>query len=124
MGIDFSHCGAHWAYSGFNRFRERIAGEIGINLRDMEGFSGFLPTPNQEEKEALKWNKIIDPIKLLLNHSDCDGILTPEECAKVAPRLREIISDWDDEDYDKQNAIELAEGMEQASFLGEDLEFG
>ena len=124
MGIDFSYCGAHWAYSGFNRFRERIAGETGINLRDMEGFSGFLPTPNQEEKEALKWNKIIDPIKLLLNHSDCDGILTPEECAKVAPRLREIISDWDDEDYDKQNAIELAEGMEQASFLGEDLEFG
>lgn len=24
MGIDFSHCDAHWAYSGFNRFRNRL----------------------------------------------------------------------------------------------------
>ena len=29
MGIDFSHGDAHWAYSGFMRFRGRLAVELG-----------------------------------------------------------------------------------------------
>lgn len=30
MGIDFSHCDAHWAYSGFHRFRTRLATQVGL----------------------------------------------------------------------------------------------
>jgi len=31
MGIDFSHCNAGWAYSGFMRFRNRLAADLGYN---------------------------------------------------------------------------------------------
>ncbi len=112
MGIDFSHGNAHWSYSGFNRFRMRLASEIGISLDDMEGYGG-----------EYKWEIISDPIKPLLTHSDCDGLLSPDVLFNVAQRLREIVSSWDDEDYDKFQAIELAEGMELAYHLKEDLIF-
>jgi hypothetical protein len=111
MGVDFSHCDAHWAYSGFNRFRTRLAKEIGFDLDSMEGFGG-----------TTKWETMADPIKALLNHSDCDGKLTPKECRQVAPRLRELVKNWDD-DHDKRNALELADGMESAAKESKSLQF-
>lgn len=68
------------------------------------------------------WDKVADPIKPLLNHSDCEGHLTPEECAAVAPRLRELVDGWEG-DFDKYRALELARGMEAAAAAGELLEF-
>lgn len=117
MGIDFSHCEAHWAYSGFMRFRIRLAKEIGIDLMKMDGF-GEAP-----DYGGLPWDKVIDPIVPLLNHSDCDGELSPQECKLVAPRLRELVASWPDDDYDKIKALELAEGMEFAADEGEALIF-
>ena len=99
MGIDFSHCDAHWAYGGFMRFRIRLASEIGMDLDSMEGF--------KKDGGGKSWSKVKD-------HSDCDGHLTPEECKVVAPRLKELIADWDDNNYDKQNALDLISGMEEA----------
>lgn len=112
MGLDFSHGDAHWAYSGFNRFRTRLAEAIGIKLMDMQGFGGTIP-----------WETVTDAIVPLLNHSDCDGELSPEECATVAPRLRELVAEWSDMDSDKREALPLAEAMEQCAGLGEPLEF-
>lgn len=100
MGLNFRNSNAQWSYGGFNRFRERLAAEIGINLREMEGFVDG----------GLSWKKIKDPIAPFLNHSDCDGDLSPEQCATVAPRLRELVDGWDD-DHDKRNALELAKDM-------------
>ncbi|CAM5353616.1 hypothetical protein [Bacillus safensis FO-36b] [Bacillus safensis subsp. safensis] len=40
MGLDFTHCEAHWSYSDFHGFRKRLAACIGMNLDDMEGFGG------------------------------------------------------------------------------------
>ena len=112
MGIDFSHCDAHWAYSGFNRFRARLAKQIGINLDSMIGFGG-----------NHSWESVSDPIKPFLNHSDCDGNLTVDECWAVAPRIQQLISDWKDDDYDKIHALELIEGMKNAVASLEPLEF-
>lgn len=111
MGLDFSHSDAHWTYSGFNRFRIRLADMIGIDLMSMQGFGG----PDS-------WDEIDDDIKLLLDHSDCDGLLTPDECALVAPRLRELVQDWDN-DYDKRMALELARGLEYCALNDLDMEF-
>ena len=116
MGIDFSHCEAHWAYRGFNRARAKLAAEVGIILDLMEGFAdrtfgalhhfkevhpdistrmlGWIP------EEALSWKHIKDDIVILLNHSDCDGEITAEECLKVAPRLRHLVEDWHEDDFD------------------------
>ena len=116
MGLDFSHGEAHWAYSSFNRFRERLAQIAGFNLRDMQGFTD----PPVIGKD---WDNITDPIKDLLNHSDCDGELTPTQCVTIIPRLGKMIKGWEDDDYDKQNASNLINGMKEAIKEQENLEF-
>lgn len=100
-----------WSYTGFNAFRTRLSFEAGINLRQMDGFGGSVP-----------W-AIDDAIVPLLNHSDCDGVLTPAECAMVAPRLRELISRWGEDDYDRQTGEQLADMMAECAAGGVDLEF-
>jgi hypothetical protein len=112
MGLDFSHCDAYWSYSGFNRFRERLANQIGFSLGEMVGFGG-----------KREWDTVHDDIKPLLDHSDCDGVLTPEECKIVYPRLAELIQNWSEYDRDKIMALELIEGMKLCVELDEDLEF-
>lgn len=120
MGLDFSHTDAHWAYSGFGRFREALADHEGIALPEMVGFGGHL-----------SWGTVTTPLKPLLDHSDCDGELTPEECSLVAPRLREVIEAlWPNPDlddvracHDLQAGLALAEGMEAAAAANEPLEF-
>jgi hypothetical protein len=114
MGLDFSHTDARWSYSGFHEFRRRLARELGIDLDKMDGFV---------DRNGLSWDKIIDPIKPFLNHSDCDGELSVRECRMVALRLRVLIADWPDDDYDKRNALLLAEGMELAVASNEPLVF-
>lgn len=101
MGLDFSHCEARWGYGGFGRFRRRLANQIGIDLMTMDGFGG-----------TRSFHTINDPIRHLLDHSDCEGNLEPHKCRVTAPRLRKMVSSWCDDDYDKRNALLLAEGME------------
>lgn len=113
MGLGFSHGAAHWSYSGFHAFRQRLARECGINLMAMEGFGGGTPWPKK-----MKYG-----LQTLLSHSDCDGKIGPRKCAKLAPRLRKAVAKWPDDDYDKQSALELAAGMEEAAELGEFLRF-
>lgn len=116
MGIDFSHTDASWAYSGFGRFREALAKHEGFDLDDMVGFGG-----------ERSWDSVTTALKPLLDHSDCDGELSPEDCATVAPRLREVIEAvWPaggDYSYDRWSGLLLADGMEAAAAAGEPLEF-
>lgn len=113
MGLVFSHGDVRWSYIAFRVFRKKLAKEIGIDLDNMKGFGGNIPFEN--------FNDNIIP---LLNHSDCDGELTVEECKRVALRLRELVSSWSDEDHDKTEAIKLASGMEYAIKKNEPFEFG
>jgi len=123
MGLDFSHCNASWSYDGFDRFRQKLAKEVGIDLDSMEGFD-IRAVLTGKISNSNKWSSLKpDDVHDFLNHSDCDGILTPEQCGRIAPRLTELIKDWDDDDYDKQQALELIEGMNAASQAGEPLKF-
>ena len=82
MGLDFAQSDAHWSYSGFNDFRRRLSFMLDFDLRSMVGFGG-----------ERSWNAVPqDDILVLLNHSDCEGILSPAECAVVGPRLRETFA--------------------------------
>lgn len=119
MGLDFSHGEAHWAYSGFGRFREKLANAEGFNLNDMEGFLRLHETP----RPMRSWDTVTTDLKPLLNHSDCDGELTPQECKQVAPRLKQIIADWPLEDRDRDSGLELVAAMEHCAGHGENLEF-
>lgn len=120
MGLDFSHTNAHWAYGRFARFREALAQHEGIDLSVMDGFRRY-----GDDRPRQSWNDVTTPLKPLLNHSDCDGELTPEECREVAPRLREVVKAiWPDPDTHAHiNGLALADGMDAAAKANEPLEF-
>jgi len=112
VGLNFREGDARWSYSGFNRFRTKLASQIGITLDKMQGFDG-----------ENSWDFETDDIIPLLNHSDYDGELTVKECKKVWPRLKELIEDWDGDNYDKINALRLIEDMKGTIKNNEPLEF-
>lgn len=128
---------ATWSYGGFMNFRERLAMQIGIPLRLMEGFwkwpdtlanavlsQGAEPMPNLLKSLPIKWAILRpDPIYALLNHSDCEGHLTPKECRAIAPRLYELVKDWPSTDYDKSQAIALCAEMRRATRQKRQLKF-
>lgn len=113
MGIDFSHGGAHWAYSGFHRFRERLSEAEGFDLNMMDGFGG----------SGVSWKTVETPLKPLLDHSDCDDDLSAEDCAGIWPRLSEIVETWPDGDFDKQEGRKLVTGMVDCARSGQRLTF-
>lgn len=115
MGIDFSHGAAHWSYSGFHQARNRLAKLVNIPLEDMEGFGGGVFWQDLQNKD--------DNIIPLLNHSDCEGEIPPDQCATIAPRLRELVSVWPETDYDRIHFELLAQGMEDAALNKKTLEF-
>jgi hypothetical protein len=111
MGLDFNRSEAHWSYGGFHNFRTRLAACIGINLDTMRGFEPLGATA----ANTGRWEDYHDDILPLLYHSDCEGDLTPAECKVIAPRLRELVKDWPEGDYDKRQALLLADGMDICS---------
>ncbi|MFJ2004741.1 hypothetical protein [Streptomyces chartreusis] len=119
MGLDFSHTEAQWAYSGFSRFRRALAHHEGIDLDVMHGFEWY-----GDDRPRVSWDDVTTPLKPLLNHSDCDGELTPEECRQVAPRLREVVNAvWPEDCHDRASGLALADGMDAAAKANEPLEF-
>ena len=76
MGLDIvCDCGEisfrAGSYSGFGEWRKLLALSMGINLGDMVGFGG-----------DTMWHSGIEFMELL-DHSDCDGELTIEECTRL-----------------------------------------
>jgi len=121
MGLDFSHGNAHWAYSGFSRFRKRLAAVYGVDLDQMVGFQH--PWEEHKVPNPIPWTTQCGELQDLINHSDCDGHLTPTQCKKIAPALRRAVELWADNDWDKNEALKLAEGMEEAIEAKENFEF-
>ena len=119
MGIDFSHCDASWSYSNFHFAREKLARVIGIDLNKMQGFGENHGPAGAKEWPSADTNALI----YLLNHSDCDGGLTPEQCRLVAPALRKAVEQLPPDDWDKKKFLDLAEGMDAAAEANESLEF-
>ncbi|MEO3787381.1 hypothetical protein ABGB12_28985 [Actinocorallia sp. B10E7] len=72
--------------TGFGRFRERWAQAEGIVLSEMCGFGG-----------ERQWSDVATTLEPFLNHSDCDGELSPAECAALLPRMEEIFLQWRNE---------------------------
>lgn len=104
-------------YSSFNELRRWLAElALGIDLSDMRGFGGCRP-----------WDEVDDDLAPLLNHSDFDGDLTPEECARVAPRLREVLEPTTPRDdhfaFLREWGLSFAELMERAAEHGTGVEF-
>lgn len=117
MGLDIYPGDAHWSYSGFNRFRELIAEAEGIELRSMVGFGG-----------EIEWSTVESILEPFLDHSDCDGDISREDCAIMWRRLEEIVESFADsksidQQYGLQEGRKLVHGMKCCAESGERLIF-
>jgi len=88
MGLDTTHGCYHGGYRSFNTHRERIAKAIGFHLRSMEGFGG-----------SVSFDTMNHPIKPLLDHSDCDGELSVDDCKSIVKGI-EMIAEHFEEKYE------------------------
>jgi hypothetical protein len=107
LGLVIMGCvgtGPKISYSGFHAFRSRLFRSIGGELDEMEGFGGERP-----------WSGVDDPLVPLLNHSDCEGELSSDACARIAPRLREVVAGWVDDPADvyRSYGLKLADAMDR-----------
>lgn len=114
-----------WSYGGFDHFRQRLAKAEGFNLNEMAGFGeGY---GDDAVRGTRSWDTVDTELAPLLNHSDCDGEMTPKECAQVLPRLTGIIAEWaladDGTDYDVQAGQTLCSAMDMCVTEDMDLLF-
>lgn len=123
MGLDTTHGCFHGAYSSFNDWREVIAEQVGITLRDMKGFGGSIP-----------WSEAgASPLNRLLQHSDCDGSILWQHCSAIADALEALLPQLEQRtklasgfflaSIDHQIAVRLIAGLRLAASRQEDVEF-
>ena len=111
MGLDTTHGCWNGGYGAFNKFRYGLGKLIGINLDDYYGYRNSDKTPPY--KDLVTINNGIGP---LLDHSDCDGELTPSECQRIFDGMQQIVDDSkndiklkDDVDDYQYNVYEINE---------------
>lgn len=82
MGLDITSENHHFSspYSTFNQMREYLGELIGVKLREFEGFEGNIP-----------FSTLNDDLKILLDHSDCDGEISLDDAKKLSMRLTELL---------------------------------
>ena len=116
---------AHWSYGGFHRFRTLLASEEGFDLEYMQGFY-------EGGGEARPWSDVNTTLAPLLNHSDCDGELTPAECTAILARLKEIRVTWaagaarnaeDIYEYDVRHLDDLIDVVTYCAATGRNVDF-
>lgn len=93
MGLDIGDYSA--SYSSFNRLRAQIAEAEGFDLYQMLGYckhSGHSHPYDVCPEAYRSWDEVSSPLVPLLNHSDCDGALTADECRAMLPRLTEVVA--------------------------------
>ena len=116
MGLDTTHNAWNGPYSSFGSWRKWLAKQAGFNLDDMEGFGG-----GKEWSEEMKAKDYYP----LLNHSDCDGVLTPLECQKTAKFLGHIMAkgNSDGDKYMLEKCANFYMGCIDAIGRNENIEF-
>lgn len=130
MGLDTSHDCWHGSYGGFGIWRRRLAAVAGYELTPRYV---SLPWEMFEERHLLGegWDSlpIEDPLIYLLVHSDCDGVIHPEESRHLAARLEQLAPLMPENEgfgYNRswRRATErFAAGLRRAAEAGEDVDF-
>lgn len=107
MGLDIDcSCGYHhvWhgGYSTFRQYRRAVAKARGFD------YEAMLADVNDEALRCWQGDRLLHTF---LQHSDCDGQWTPDECRMLLPLLQAL-------DPDTTPAIEPWAGMHDAFIAG------
>lgn len=89
MGLNTTHDAFHGAYSAFNRFRQEVVRAMG----------GSYPPHNDRTLDdrwvyydSAQYNHETHPgLFEFIEHSDCEGEISPEMCVKVADDLEALL---------------------------------
>jgi hypothetical protein len=137
MGLDTSHDCWHGAYSAFDRFRNELAKAAGYDIASVVRDSGF-----HRDEILIDWGHVTeanlmgiwektpdDPLIVLIAHSDCEGVIKPEQAGPLADRMESLldklpgtpdfghIGDW------REKTQAFIDGLRLAVNRGEDVEF-
>jgi len=138
MGLDCSHGAFNGAYSAFNRFRRAICAAIGGSWppHDPAWRNPTGGTPGDDEwyydDDAVPAEHMAGMLAIM-EHSDCGGELTPEQCRNVSGFLRWAAPRMTGETGGHliraglamgDVAIRFAAGCDLAAAAGESLTFG
>jgi hypothetical protein len=136
MGLDTTHDAWHGAYSAFSRWRNELARVAGYRLaRDPGGITTSVVLPWEDFTMANllgEWSSMPgdDPLLWLIIHSDCDGVIHPEQGTLIAARLEGLLPELDDTEasghiYPSMRAKTqvFIDGLRAAAEAGEDVEF-
>lgn len=92
MGLDCSHDAFHGAYSAFNRLRQTIA----------KATDGSFPPHEDKELDDNLWywgdsfsRKTHPGLFIFMQHSDCDGEISPDDCIKIANDLESLLPEME-----------------------------
>lgn len=137
MGLDISHDCWYGAYSAFSRWRQKVSQAAGYAVWKVTFDDGI-----SQPTVMLDWGHITDanlmgewdkpqsdPLVYLIAHSDCEGIIKPEQAGPLAVRLREIVPLLPDEDVGghvgnwRSKTMQFIAGLEEAVAKGENVEF-
>ena len=103
------------SYSRFGAFRDEVARVAGV------GSWRETANPDDAVIEGL-WNAgVHNALDVLLNHSDCDGVILPYNASLLAERLEELFPDLGDEW--KIEARTFINGLNEAAENKQILEF-
>lgn len=100
MGLDVSHGAFSGAYSAFNRLRQAVCAAAGgrhppFDADDLVYLRETLDVENPSDSMWYVPDEITEDkwpgLYLFLEHSDCDGTFTSEECVLVATDLKRLL---------------------------------
>lgn len=128
MGLSVTHGCFSSPYSTFQEWRCVVAKAAGYKLEDL----GFTSVPKisphwlTTEHEFGEWKKTPkDPLIVLFSHSDCEGVIHPEQGIPLADRMEELLDLIPSSyylDY-REMTKNFISGLRLAASRGEDVEF-
>ena len=116
MGLTISHNAFAASYGTFRDYRIYLAKLTDINLKTMMGFGA-------KQAEAISWDTVDDDLKILLDHSDCDGEISVKDCILLKRRLVQLLLVMHDHFW-FEITCEFLYGLNQAISKNEKLIFG
>ena len=140
MGLDTSHDCWHGPYSSFTRFRNELAKAAGYEVKPVTYDDGMtydtvdidwrrIDRDNPEAYLGVWQVPESDPLVYLIAHSDCNGVLKPEQAEPLAERLEVLVPTLREREagaalpWVAKKAEQFAAGLRRAIAAGEDVDF-
>jgi hypothetical protein len=137
MGLDTTHDCWHGAYSAFSRWRQKLAAVAGYAIWPVKWDDGTVMDTVMLDWGHLPDNALngewpetpTDPLIVLIAHSDCEGVIHPQQAGPLADRLAELLPLLPEENDPghignwRAKTFAFISGLRIAHHAGEDVEF-